>query len=342
MRYHRQFFVTVLAAAAVLTACSSGPTAIPPAALPALQSAAAAAAGTTTADTTTPSGPGRAAIDPCQKISKADVQPFFTVPIATALPSPLSGQSALGCEWSAASGGGVPTSLDVLVIVGQDGADRWDLANQTGHPEKLTGIGDHAEHLAGLTDMWAITGTGANTIWCGVTTVGWKELAGVKDQADVATIPAAAATAIAEQFGLLCNRIFGSGNVSPTMTAPVPTGAAASATATKPTAAALAAGGVMPGTDVPIPTGMDCSGPKTAKDTTGGLDCTTTVTDTDGAYNFFLQDLPKAGYSVTHESYATATNGKIVASIGFSGGKYPGFNFINFVGSSVTLTLQLD
>ncbi len=287
-------------------------------------------------------GATRAAIDPCKKLTIADVQPYFTVPIATELPSPLQSDTTKGCEWSAAAGGGLATTLDVLVIVGQDAQDRWDLANETGHPEKLSGIGDESEHLAGQTDMWAMSGNGANAVWCGVTTVGWKELAGHQELADPANIPDATATQIADQYGLLCNRIFGSGNTSPTMTAPVPTGAAAVVTASGPTVAAAPAGGVMTGTNLPVPQGMDCSGTKTAKNTTGGLECDQKVPDSSAAYNFFLQALPKAGYAINSKHYAKGSDGRVVAGINFSGGQYPGFNFISIDGNDVDIILQLD
>ncbi|MET3807711.1 hypothetical protein ABIB25_004738 [Nakamurella sp. UYEF19] len=340
----------IAATALCLVACSStsapttglGAPSLPAVVVSAI-AAQSAAGPASEADTSTApdTGPARPAIDPCRALTKADLQPFFTVPVATSLPSPIKSDSTLGCEWAAADGGGLSTSMDMLVVVGQDGQDRWNLATETGHPELISGIGDHAGHLAGNPDMFAIKGTGAHAVWCGVTSLGWKELAGKKDLPDVQNIPDSAASAIAAQYGLLCNRIFGSGNTSPTMTAPLPTGSAAVVTASGPTVAPAAVGGVMPGTDVPLPRGADCSGSHTAKDTVGNLVCTTTDTEPDAAYNFFLLALPKAGYAVNHQSYEKGADGKALAGLGFSGGKFSGFDFVNIRGINLSVTVAL-
>ena len=355
MRYPRTILASLAAGALALTAaCSSTSGSSQPPVLPSAVVAAAAAVAASTAPastapqappaalTTSPGASTPTPIDPCKKLTIADVQPYFTVPVATEMPSPLSSGTMLGCEWAAAGGGGLSTSLDMLVIVGQDAQDRWDLANATGHPEKLSGIGAESEHLARQTDMWAMTGSGAKAVWCGVTTGGWKELAGHRELADPANIPDDVATRIAGQYGLLCNKIFGSGNTTPTMTAPAPTGSAAAVTAPGPTAAAAAAGGVMTGTDVPVPQGMDCSGTKTAKNTTGGLECDQQVPDPDAAYNFFLQALPKAGYVINTKRYVKTDSGRVLANISFSGGKLPGFNVVNIDAKDVDITLQLN
>jgi hypothetical protein len=275
-------------------------------------------------------------VDPCQKLTTADVQPYVTVGLpAQGAPMAASAGDYLGCEWRQ----GLGTAVDVLVITGQDGQDKWDLAQQTGGGgEAISGIGDKAEHLPGNTDMWAIKGSGASAIWCGVTTIGWKELAGKKDLADVSNIPDATASSIAEQYGLLCNKVFGSGTTTPTMTVAAPT----STSPAGPGGTTAAAGGLMEGTDFPLPQGVDCSGSKVTKIGSDEIDCATTVPDPQAAYNYFLQALPQAGFTINTKRYlASDASGKPQGSIGFSHGKeFAGFDSLLLHGNELDVSLQ--
>jgi uncharacterized protein YndB with AHSA1/START domain len=89
-------------------------------------------------------------LDPCTLLTKADVQPFFSVPIVTELPGPVPGT----CEWAANdSPGGVNTSLDVWVTTGQDALDTWTLASGPGPKTMFSGVGDQAEHYPNVPDF---------------------------------------------------------------------------------------------------------------------------------------------------------------------------------------------
>lgn len=308
-------------------ACTSGASAIgaPGVSAPPGGASAGAAGGDTSA---------QAAIDPCVKLTKADVQPFFSVPVVTALPGP----KAVGdtCEWGGNDGGGgAATSLDINVRTGQDAIDGWSTA--TGVPGTVTmfsGVGDQAEHFPGDPDFVSIKGD----ILCGLTTSGYLHLAG-KMNYQPGSMPDPAATQIAQQYGTLCNKIFGSGDTTPTMVASPAVVAPSGPSTPAPSVAIVAQGGTL-GPKFPLPVGLDCTG-VTSTDSEGTITCSATnVGDPKSIYPFYLSVLPGAGFTINHESEETATNGSEIASILFEGPGVGGFSTISVNGPRVTITLQ--
>ncbi len=271
-------------------------------------------------------------IDPCQKLTTADVQPFFSVPIVTQLPGPIPDT----CEWSANDApGGVSTALDVGITTGQNALDEWSMAAGPGTHTMFSGVGEQAEHYPGIPDFSAIKGS----VLCKVWTTGYAHLAGKMDYPPAA-IPDDAATHIAQQYGTLCNRIYGSGDTTPTMTA-APVAASGSAS---PAAAAMASvppiGGAL-GAGFPLPQGLDCSG-KTTTDSEGTITCDATTTgDPNALYPFYLAILPQHGYTIHHERVTTATaNGEPIGSILFGGNGVGDLSTVDWIGAQVTITLQ--
>ena len=280
--------------------------------------------------TLTAAGASAGSLDPCALLTKADVQPFFSVPIVTQLPGPVPGT----CEWAANnSPGGVETSLDVWVMSGQDALDAWTMASLPGPKTMFSGVGDQAEHYPNDPDF--VSNKGGVT--CKITTVGYAHLAGKMDY-PAAAIPDAAATQIAQAYGTLCNKIYGSGPTTPTLTAPPI--AASDAGSAAPTAAVSipSIGGTL-GASFPLPQGLDCTG-KTTTDSGGTITCDGTMTgDQMATYPFFLSVLPAQGYTISHEQ-EEVSNGKEIASILFGGNGAGGFSFISILGTHVSITIQ--
>ena len=314
---------TILGLAAVLTACGGGSSPAAPAvarltalaAAAAADSASAGPAGSASAEAAGPAASSSAglssaapssaatavAIDPCQKLTKADVQPFFTVPIATELPDAYNTATTKGCSFSVA--GAFGTTLSIKVVVGGDAQTMQLLQKNDTQAVTFSGVGVTAHHPPGSTEFTAQEGTDADPEYCGVSTTGWKELAGKKDLPDVTSIPDATATMIAQQYGTLCNKLFGSGDTAPTMTvaAPVTSSSAPYTGVLLPTAGTI-------GTGFPLPQGLDCSGSKTTTDSEGTVTCDTTTTDGKALYEYYLQTLPAKGYVLHHEG-ESASNG---------------------------------
>jgi len=280
--------------------------------------------------TVTAAGASSGPLDPCALLTKADVQPFFSVPVVTQLPQPIPGT----CEWAANdSPGGVNTSLDVWVTTGQDALDSWTVASGPGPKTMFSGVGDQAEHYPNDPDFVSNKGD----VTCKITTVGSAHLAGKMDY-PVAAIPDAAATQIAQAYGTLCNKIYGSGPTTPTLTAPPI--AASDAGSAAPTAAVSIPpiGGTL-GASFPLPAGLDCTG-ETTTDSSGAITCDATTTgDPMTTYPFFLSVLPAHGYTISHEQ-EEVSNGKEIASILFGGNDAGGFSSISILGTHVTITVQ--
>ena len=275
-------------------------------------------------------GASAAPIDPCALLTTADVQPFFSVRIATQLPGPIPGT----CEWAANDNpGGVETSLDVSVTTGQDALFAWSIASEPGPETMFSGVGDQAEHYPGSPDFVSISGD----VSCKISSEGSAHLAGKMDY-PAAAIPDAAATRIAQAYGTLCNRIYGSGPTTPTLTAP-PMAASDAGSPTPAAAVSLPPTGGTLGASFPLPQGLDCTG-RTTTDSEGTITCDGTTTgDPMATYPFFLSVLPAHGYTISHEQ-EEVSNGKEIASIAFGGNGIGGFSFISIMGTSVTITLQ--
>lgn len=319
-----------VAVAASLAACGSAAPAPSSAAAAELTSIAAAlqSAAPVVSTSTRPVTP---VIDPCQKLTKADVQPFFTVPIANELPEVYDTVNTKGCSFSA--NGLVATTLSIKVVGGDDAQVMEQLQTTDTQEVAFSGVGTSAQHPHGSTEFTAQEGTSANPTYCAVSTTGWKELAGKKDLADVTDIPDATATTIAQQYGTLCNKLFGSGNASPTMTVVAPPSSAAPVY----TGPVLATGGTL-GANFPLPQGLDCNGAKTTTDSES-LSCDTTSSAGKAIYEYYLTVLPTKGFTINHESDQTSPNGEL-ASLLFAGPGVGGFSSLSVVGTHISIMLQ--
>ena len=325
--------LSMIALTVALAACSGGGAGIPSSGGDG-GSGGTAPVGTGEAGSTPGATSAQAAIDPCVKLTEADVQPFFSVPVVTQLPRP----KAFGdtCEWGGNDGGGgIPTSLDVNVATGQDATSFW---SQTDGPTSgytmFSGVGDQAAHLPGDPDFDSIKGE----ILCRIWTSGYLHLAGKMDY-QPGSMPDAAATQIAQQYGMLCNKIFGSGDMTPTMVASPAFEASNAASTPAPSVAIVAKAGTL-GPDFPLPVGLDCTG-ATTTDGKGAITCSATnVADPTSIYPFYVSVLPGAGYTINHESEETAQNGAEVASILFEGPGAGGYSMVSVNGPRVTITLE--
>ena len=321
----------LVAAAIALAACSAGTQS------PVSSGSATTPAGGATASSDENGGGtagGASAPDPCTVLTIADVQPFFTVPIATQLRSAVPNT----CEWAAGDAPlGVPTSLDVMVQGGDDAALRWQMETVGGTATMFSGVGDQAEHLPGSPDFLSIR----NGLVCGITTLGWTHLVGKADH-EPGQIPDADATAIAQDYGTLCNRIYGSGNTTPTKVAAAPSPDASSTAPGSPAASiAIPAVGGTFGPGFPLPVGLDCTGSHATTDIDGSPMCQTlTSGDPRAIYPFYLQTLPANGYTIHNQRDGIADNGTEIANIIFGGNGVGDFSSISLIGLNVTITLR--
>lgn len=331
-RTHPATLVLPFVAAIALGACSSTPSGDAGGNTPAATAPGpdASSAGQGSGTTGGGSGGAASAPDPCAALTTADVQPFFTVKIATKLPS----ANPFTCEWSAGDAPlGASTTMDVYVQGGDDAALRWQFATTGGTRVMFSGVGDQAEHAPGAPDFLAIH----DGIECGITTLGWQHLVGKADY-EPGNIPDAAATAIAQNYGTLCNRIFGTGNTTPLVAAAPPSDAGSSGTP-RPSVAIPAVAGTF-GSGVPLPVGVDCTGSHLTTDLSGAPECDTlTSGDPAAIYPFYLQALPAAGFTIHSERDGVTSDGTEVASVMFGGNGISDFSTINLWGLKVTITL---
>ena len=276
-------------------------------------------------------------MDPCQKLTKADVQPFFTVPVVNELPEPYNTATTKACSFSAA--GVIGTTLSIKVVGGDDAQTMQTLQKADTQEVTFSGVGVTATHPHGSTEMTAQEGTDANPMYCGISTTGWKELAGKKDLADVTNIPDATATTIAQQYGTLCNKLFGTGHTTPTMTVAAPAASAGVAVPSAATGPVLATAGTI-GPGFPIPQGLDCSGSKTTTTGDGTVTCDTTTTEGKAIYDYYLVTLPAKGYTINHEGEQSGASGEIIATLLFEGPGVGGFSTLGITGPDVSIMLQ--
>jgi hypothetical protein len=300
----------LLPAVALLCLSAACQDSTPDSAHPAAMLSAIAVQQATTAESTT--GPAAPLIDPCQALAKADVQPFFTVQLVTALPTLLTGDGEKSCEWAPTN---KTSSLIVDYLVG-DGAQTKLLLNQQPGSDAVVvpGVGDGANHPPGdpsLLFSWKGSGSGAAV--CAVTTTG-TEFSLVP--APNATLADHEATMIDQQYGTLCNKLYRSGNTTPIVPtvsiAPAPS--MPSLTGTVP----ADSGATMPGTGIPLPTGVDCSGGRTTKDSLG-VTCEQPIADPLAVYTYYLKSLPAHGYTINSQQFWPAADGNAAhASIMFT------------------------
>lgn len=285
-----------------------------------------------TDDTTT--GPRAPLIDPCQALTKADVQPFFTAAVVTALPAIMTSDLEKSCEFAPTN---KTSSLLVDYLVGDNAQTKLLLHRQPGGDSvAVPGIGDGASHPQddpSLLFSWK--GSGSTAAVCTVTTTGSQF--GLVPDPDT-TLSDAQATRVDQQYGTLCNKLYGSGNTTPT----VPKVSIASPSALPPLTAAVPAdsGATMPGTGIPLPTGVDCSGGRTGQNSPLGLNCEQPISDPQGIYTFYLKALPAHGYTVNSEQFWPAADGiPAHASVMFTGTK-DGLCFIIINAGKLTISLR--
>jgi hypothetical protein len=325
------------AAVAVLAACSGGTSSTNNAAADLSRAIAAAASESGSPAATGASG---APIDPCTKLTKADVQPLFTVPIATALPSVLNTATTKGCTWSAADGS-AETSIALLVRTGGDASFEWTEAT-SGNPVKFSGVGDQAEHISGISDFVSIK----SGVVCSITTLGRTHLAPLAGLTynSQQLLSDTDATTAAQQFGTLCNKVYGSGNTTPTATASaadsgIGSGGPSDSSSATSAVSVPAAGGTIANTNFPLPQGLDCTGKVTVADGDTSCDLTIDASDGAGIYAFYLSELPTSGYTINHEQTQATSNGT-AASILFNGGSFTGFCTIGINGTDLMIDLR--
>ena len=275
--------------------------------------------------------------DPCQVLTMADVQPFFTDHVMTAYPQQLTGRpDQHTCEWTDVAGAAITMSAEA----GEMAQTRWFPATQPGYDGVFfSGVGDRAEHTKGAFDLVAIIGAAEHpTIACGITETGKDTLVLNKD-IDVGTASDAADTAAALEYGSLCNKLFGS-----TYAGRLPTTLSARPTGVVPVVPpnTLTDAGTIPKSRFPLPNGVSCGENRTTSDGPGGgLDCSTTSTDDPGAvFSYFLSALPRAGYTLTGSSQRPGQDGTAtVYTIRFQGPDAGWTSNILVLGPKITISL---
>jgi len=155
---------------------------------------------------------------PCDKLSVADVQPFFNTPIKK-IADPPSSAPAQDCKFETVDGiQGIQISTIVGSMVKAFTAKPPTDDGKPGIP--LSGIGDSA--IRESNDIWVYAMK--NGVFCmihgdhaGENAQGSvEEIRGLKISDSLGhTIPAATAQAVAQNLGTLCNKIWGSGNTTP-------------------------------------------------------------------------------------------------------------------------------
>jgi hypothetical protein len=164
----------------------------------------------------------------CSQLSDADVQPLMVDKITGVKVIP-AGQTGEGqtCNWATSDSS---DGMSITVLSGQDGTDNYngDVQSLADSAASVPGVGDKAVRDSG--DGSAAVSAIKGSTYCRVTP-GDGEVPGIAnletaagDSSDIgdknyALESAAAAT--------LCNRIFGSGNTTPDLTALTAAGAAA-------------------------------------------------------------------------------------------------------------------
>jgi hypothetical protein len=174
----------------------------------------------------------------CDQLTFADVQPFTIDKVSKDDVQLISieGTSGETCAFSNGTDDGNAVSVEVVKGSGAAGAYADDVNSDSDGVVTVPGIGDKASREKGGAQLSALKGD----VYCST---------GVDDQmADIATLETAAngTTHIAEQdyqytaiaLGTLCNRIFGSGNTTPDLSALDADAAAASASASASASAA--------------------------------------------------------------------------------------------------------
>ncbi|HEY1656444.1 MAG TPA: DUF3558 family protein [Candidatus Tumulicola sp.] len=188
-----------------LAACSSGSTHSEDA-RSATAATAEAQSGATAASSDTLGGNN---YDPCVKLSKADVAPFFLHPITDVRKQEFAGQAA-GCSYDTADG---RSAIDITTVTGSQAQRFYDAgAMQDGKPGiPLGNIGDKAVRSAG--DVWVTAIRG--DVFCSVSgkhgsiaARGTGEIVGLQDYDTNDAIPDSVAQPVALRLAALCQKLF--------------------------------------------------------------------------------------------------------------------------------------
>jgi hypothetical protein len=156
---------------------------------------------------------------PCDKLSVADVQPFFNTPIKK-IPDAPSTAPSQRCTFATID---EIQAIDVTTVVGSMVKAFTDKPpTDDGKPgTPLSGVGDSA--IRESNDIWVYAIK--NGVFCMIhgdhagehAQGAVEEIKGLRISDSLAhTIPAATAQAVAQNLGTLCNKIWGSGNMTPT------------------------------------------------------------------------------------------------------------------------------
>ena len=175
-----------------------------------------ASAATASGDTTSSIGGTKAS---CKQLTKEQVQPLLANAITdvkvTAAGTDGEGQQ---CVFSAPDGTG---AIDVLVLGGADAQQAYAGAinAETHGPVAVPGVGDKASRDTGDGEIDSMKGD----LYCSVSLGSSGDMPGVGklEQAAGGTthIAESAYAAMAAALGTLCNRIYGSGNTTPDLSA---------------------------------------------------------------------------------------------------------------------------
>jgi hypothetical protein len=177
----------------------------------------------------------------CKQITSADVQPMLVQKIATVKTTAV-GLNGDGQTCSFTGPAGNSGSLSVTVIGGSLAAQTYasDVADDSDGVETVPGVGDKASRDKGGGGVSALKGS----VYCSVEMSDDDNFPGIgplEDEANNTTDIADSAYAVESAAqGTLCNRIFGSGNTTPDLSAmPKPTGSSAPSGAGLPTGFSL-------------------------------------------------------------------------------------------------------
>ena len=190
--------------------------------------------GSTPAAATSSSGGGSAT---CKQITKADVQPLLTAPITSVTvtaagtgPNLQPDGKGQKCVFALAD---TSSAITITVLPSDDSMRNYagDLAALTSSAVSVPGIGDKAvrDGSHGSTTLSSQKGN----VYCAVDVSDAGDVPGVGQlehaAGDTSNIPDSAYAELAAAIGTLCNRVYGSGNTTPDLTALVAAGKAAAA-----------------------------------------------------------------------------------------------------------------
>ncbi len=155
---------------------------------------------------------------PCDRISAADVQPFFKTEVKKRAPKSNEEGTSWNCFFDVTSEDGWALQIMVQSDMGSEMLGGKPPTDDGKPGVGLMGIGDQA--IRESNDVWVYARKG--DMFCMVhgdhsyATGGVELMRGLTvAQSQAGKIPAATAQTLAQALGTLCNRAFGSGNTTP-------------------------------------------------------------------------------------------------------------------------------